>query len=66
MHRRFANACRYAGFSASVSTRALIMRLPTLGSFAQKGTSPQVTTRSWRGPSGRSSTAYTGLVGATL
>jgi hypothetical protein len=39
--RRRRNATRNAGLSASVSARALIMRVPTLGSFAQEGTSPQ-------------------------
>ncbi len=53
--------------------RALIMRLPIDGSFAQDGTRPHLSTRSWRwaGSSdshdgGRSTTAYTSLVGATL
>src|SRR4249919_891052 len=74
--RRDANARLYAGFSATVSIRALIIRLPIFGSLAHDGTSPQVSTRSWRsGGSGsgsllpegdRSITAYTGLVGATL
>ena len=50
---------------ATVSARALIIRLPTLASLAQNGTSPQclVVTRraapSW-------STTYTSLVGATF
>ena len=66
----------YAGFSATVSIRALIIRLPIDGSFAHDGTSPQVSTRSWRSrrlgvgvvtrDGDRSITAYTGLVGATL
>ena len=66
----------YAGFSATVSIRALIIRLPMAGSFAHDGIRPQLSTRSWRsGGSGsgssredgdRSITAYTGLVGATL
>ena len=63
----------YAGFSATVSIRALIIRLPIEGSFAHDGTRPQVRTRSWRSggsglsfEGGRSTTAYTSLVGATL
>jgi len=59
-HRRAANARRKAGFSATVSIRALIIRLPIEGSLAQDGTSPQRSTRSWRSagsggssPSGR-------------
>ena len=43
-----ANARRNAGFSATVSIRALIIRLPIEGSLAQNGTSPHFTTRSWR------------------
>ncbi len=72
-----AKARRYAGFSATVSIRALIIRLPILGSFAHDGTRPHVTTLSCRWGSagssagascegGRSTTAYTFLVGATL
>ena len=38
---RFFNAVRNDGFSASVSLRALIMRLPMAGSSAQNGTNPQ-------------------------
>ena len=34
-------AARKAGFSAAVSARALISRLPSAGSFAQLGTRPQ-------------------------
>src|SRR3954454_14229036 len=71
--RRFAKARLYAGFSATVSIRALIIRLPIEGSLAHDGTSPQVTTLSWRWggaplslEGGRSTTAYTSLVGATL
>ena len=50
----------------TVSTRALIMRLPISRSLAQKGTSPQRSTRRLRSSSGRCTTAYTDLVGATL
>ena len=39
--RRLRKAVRKAGFSASVSTRALIMRLPIVGSLAQLGIKPQ-------------------------
>ena len=39
--RRFLNASRNDGFSASVSERALIMRLPIARSLAHFGTSPQ-------------------------
>src|SRR5256885_8207534 len=38
--RRRCNACRKLGFSATVSTRALIVRCPLLGSLAQEGTNP--------------------------
>src|SRR6188768_1935674 len=76
--RRDAKARLYAGFSATVSIRALIIRLPIDGSLAHEGTMPQVSTRSWRSGGsglsldpagflgGRSTTAYTSLVGATL
>ena len=43
-----ANAALNAGFSLTVSARALIMRLPIEMSLAQEGTSPQRTTRSSR------------------
>ena len=52
---------RYAGFSATVSIRALIIRLPMDGSLAQNGTSPHVSTRSWR--SGSRAPAVLGLAG---
>src|SRR4249919_80700 len=74
--RRDAKARLYAGFSATVSIRALIIRLPIAGSLAQEGTSPHVSTRNCRsggsgssasrGDGDRSITAYTALVGATL
>src|SRR3954471_8440946 len=74
--RRDANARLYAGFSATVSIRALIIRLPLEGYFAPAGTRRHVGPRSCRvGGSGsvssrldgdRSITAYTALVGATL
>lgn len=67
-----AKAARKAGFSCTVSTRALIMRAPIFGSFAHEGTSPHRRARNWRparsapGPAGRSRTAGTGSVGATF
>ncbi|OKJ74316.1 hypothetical protein AMK32_35495 [Streptomyces sp. CB01883] len=67
------NARRKAGFSCTVSTRALIIRAPVFASFAQVGTSPQRSGRSFReaaaGPSPggmRSRTAETSSVGATF
>ena len=67
----------YAGFSATVSIRALIIRLPIEGSLAHDGTRPQrqhaqlalrrlAASSASRGDGERSMTAYTGLVGATL
>ena len=50
---------------ATVSARALIIRLPILGSLAQNGTSPQCRVSRARAPA-RSRTAYTVWVGATL
>jgi hypothetical protein len=42
MQRRFFNADRNDGFSATLSLLALIMRDPIAGSFAQDGTRPQL------------------------
>ena len=63
-----------APLSSRVSARALIIRIPTLVSLAQLGTSPQVSSRSWRTDcpppepcserSGRVSTTGACLVGA--
>ena len=64
MHLRFFNAARKAGFSANVSTRALIIRLPMPGSFAQDGISPQSISFMYRLPS--SPTTITACVGAIL
>jgi len=64
MHRRFFNVARNAGFSANVSTRALIIRLPMLGSFAQEGISPHNISFMYRFPS--SPTTITACVGAIL
>ena len=60
-----------ADFSATVSTRALIMREPIEGSLAHEGTSPQTRGASRRRTSPesltrRSKTAGTATVGATL
>jgi hypothetical protein len=71
------NARRNAGFVATDSERALIIRAPLFGSFAHDGTSPQRTIRSVRSvrsgsgvPSAsrgcRSTTVMICLVGATL
>ena len=75
--RRAASALRNAGFSAADSDRALIIRAPPFGSFAQYGTRPHFTTRRLRStlsgsgvPSAsrgcRSTTATMFFVGATL
>src|SRR5699024_10096220 len=74
MHRRRAAAALNAGFSVIVSERALIIREPILGSFAQDGTHPHLTvlltcrTGSASGCSrgARSSTTFTRWVGAML
>jgi hypothetical protein len=42
MHLRLPSADLNEGFSAAVSLRALIIREPIAGSFAQPGTKPQV------------------------
>ena len=65
--RRLLKAERKAGFSATVSARALIMRAPMLGSLAQAGISPQRNKHNWRVslPPGCRTTA-TGCVGAML
>ncbi len=42
MHLRLTRADLKDGFSAAVSLRALIIREPIVGSFAQLGTKPQV------------------------
>ena len=62
--RRRRKARRKAGFSPTVSTRALIMRAPMPVSLAQKGTRPQW--KSWMCPG--SSAVMTGVrrVGAML
>ena len=65
MQRRRVRATLKAFLVATVSARALIIRLPILGSLAQNGTSPQCSASRLRAPS-RSRTAYTVCVGATL
>ena len=65
MQRRREKGTRKEFFWATVSARALIIRLPILGSLAQNGTSPQCSASRLRAPS-RSRTAYTVWVGATL
>ena len=69
--RRALKARRKAGFSATVSSRALIIREPIDASFAQEGTSPQTSGASRRRTSPesltrRSKMAGTATVGATL
>ena len=64
--RRLRNASRNEGFSARVSARALIMRLPIARSFAHFGTRPQCSIANWRAPSSPARTAATSWVGATL
>ena len=72
MQRRVANAFLKAGFSATVSIRALMSREPIEVSLAQDGTSPHLTVVSLRIVSSgcsrffRSTTATTWSVGATL
>ena len=65
MQRRRVKGTRKAFLWATVSARALIIRLPILGSLAQNGTSPQCRVSRLRAPA-RSLTAYTVWVGATL
>ncbi len=57
---------RNDGFSASVSARALIIREPIAGSFAQRGTSPQRTNASSRSPACDRRTTGTSCIGAML
>ncbi len=64
--RRFLNASRNDGFSASVSERALIMRLPIARSLAHFGTRPQCSIANARAPSSPVRTAGTACVGAML
>src|ERR1017187_1574839 len=64
IHRRFFSAARNAGFSDNVSTRALIIRLPILGSFAHDGISPHRICFMYRFPSSPITT--TDCVGAML
>ena len=64
--RRLRNASRNEGFSASVSDRALIMRLPIARSFAHFGTSPQCSIANARAPSSPARIAATSWVGAML
>ena len=69
MHRRFENDRWYADFVATVSARALIMRSPIEGSFAQDGTSPhrrRERTRVVESCSARSRTTRMSVRGATL
>ena len=66
-HRRDLYATLNAGFSASVSARALIMRLPIETSFAQPGSNPHLSaTASRSSEPARMRTASTGCVGAML
>ena len=62
--RRRLKAVRKDGFSAAVSERALIMRLPILGSFAQDGTRPHFINES--SPGSRLLIIGTCCVGAML
>jgi hypothetical protein len=64
--RRLRNASRNEGFSARLSARALIMRLPIARSFAHLGTSPQCSRTKARAPSSPARTAGTSWLGATL
>src|SRR5437764_7748880 len=66
MQRRRDRVRRKDGFSDTVSDLRLIMRLPTVVSFAQLGTSPHRNDPSWRAPSRPTATARTSSVGATL
>ena len=64
-HRRFRNALRKEGFSATVSERALIIRLPIPGSLAQEGIKPQRRSPIRR-PRSSAATTGTNWVGAML
>jgi hypothetical protein len=64
--RRRANASRNAGFSATVSDRALIIFAPSPGSFAQCGTRPHRSSSPRGSPSLEVVTQATSSVGATL
>ena len=59
------NESRKAGFSATVSALALMLRAAIRRSSAHQGTRPHENEVSNRSPS-CSTTAYTGSVGATL
>ena len=65
MQRLWAKAWRNAGLVATVSARALIMRLPIDRSLAQRGTSPQWKVSSRRVEPSRYTT-NTSVVGAVL
>ena len=54
------------GFSAIVSARAFIIRVPIDGSFAQRGTRPQRTSTHSRSPAAFCRTIGTSCVGAML
>src|SRR5660397_127404 len=65
MQRRRAKAVRNDGFSAIVSTRALIMREPMAGSLAHEGTRPHFAMSSVAAPSAERM-IRTCCMGATL
>ncbi len=64
--RLLRKASRNEGFSARVSARALIIRLPIAFSLAHFGTSPQWSSAKARAPSSPARTVGTSWVGATL
>src|SRR6266508_5483267 len=66
MQRRWARLFCHDFFSRTVSARRLIIRLPALGSLAQRGTSPQRNARRVRAPSLPATTTRMSLAGATF
>src|SRR4029453_4933068 len=66
MQRRRARVLFQPFFSRTVSALRLIIRLAPLGSLAQRGTRPHLSSRSCRAPSGEAVTTRMSLAGATF
>src|SRR5829696_8770791 len=66
MQRRRARVDFQPFFSRTVSARRLIIRLAPLGSLAQRGTRPHLSSRSCRAPSVEAVTTRMSLAGATF
>src|SRR5215212_2494480 len=66
MQRRRARVDFQPFFSRTVSALRLIIRLAPLGSLAQRGTRPHLSSRSCRAPSGEAVTTRMSLAGATF